>query len=226
MRTIETTVYQFTELSDAAKERAREWYRRCQEGDNYWSESVIEDAAQIAEMMGLDVKQRAVRLMGGGTRQEPAIYWSGFSSQGDGACFEGTWRASGVKLGAVAAHVGEGNQEAEIKRIAGEFEAVAKSFPAASFSVEHRGHYSHEHCTEFDFNVRLEDADGNWAEMSPAQEQAASEAEDSLKEAAKDFMRWIYRQLEIEYEYQNADEQVDETIEANGYEFERDGSRA
>lgn len=226
MRTIETTVYQFTELSDAAKERAREWYRRGLDGDAFFAESVIEDAATIAEMMGLDLCKRAVKLCGGGTRQETAIYWSVFYSQGDGACFAGTWRASEVKPGAVASHVGDSEQCREVKRIAGEFEAIAKSFPAASFSVKHSGHYSHENCTEFDFNVRLEDADGNWVEMSPVQEQAANETEDALQEAAKDFMRWIYRQLEKENEYQNSDEQVDESIMANEYEFEEDGSRA
>lgn len=226
MRSIVTTVYQFAELSDAAKKKAREWYRRCQEGDNYWSGSVIEDAADIAVLMGMDLRKLPVRLYGGGTRYEPAIYWSGFWNQGDGACFAGTWRASEVKPGAVASHVGDSEQCREVKRIAGEFEAIAKSFPAASFSVKHSGHYSHENCTEFDFNVRLEDADGNWVEMSPVQEQAANETEDALQEAAKDFMRWIYRQLEKENEYQNSDEQVDESIMANEYEFEEDGSRA
>ena len=32
-----------------------------------------------------------VRLMGGGTRAKPCIWFSGFWSQGDGACFEGYW---------------------------------------------------------------------------------------------------------------------------------------
>lgn len=220
MRTIETTVYQFKELSDAAKERAREWYRRGLNGDNYFSESVIEDAAEIAEMMGLDLRKRSVRLMGGGTRQEPAIYWSGFWRQGDGACFDGTWRASEVKTGAVAAHVGDSEECREVKRIAGEFERLAGEFPCAYFECSHRGRYSHEHSVEFDFSL-----DGG-DELTDAQEVWADDAEQELAEAARDFMRWIYRQLETEYVYQNSDEQVDESIIANEYEFEEDGSRA
>lgn len=45
-KVIETTVYEFNELSDNAKEKAREWYR---EGAlNYdWWESMFEDAANI-----------------------------------------------------------------------------------------------------------------------------------------------------------------------------------
>ena len=84
---IETTVYRFDELSDAAREKARAWYR---EGglDYDWYDTVYEDFQRIAEILGLNLKTRTVRLMGGGTRQDPCIWFRGFSSQGDGACFE------------------------------------------------------------------------------------------------------------------------------------------
>jgi hypothetical protein len=42
----------------------------------------------------------------------------------------------------------------------------------------------------------------------------------------RDFADWIYSQLEKEYEWQNADEQVDDTIRANAYEFDEDGARS
>lgn len=46
MKTIETTVFEFGELSDSAKETAREWYR---DGalDYDWWDSTYEDAANI-----------------------------------------------------------------------------------------------------------------------------------------------------------------------------------
>lgn len=211
MRTIETTVFQFKELSNAAKEKAREWYRRGLDGDNYFSESVIEDAAEIAAMMGLDVNQRTARLMGGGTRQEPAIYWSGFSSQGDGACLEGTWRAKDVIGGAVAEHVGDSESCREIRRIAAEFARLAAEWPSASFTVSRSDpRYSHEHSVSFDFDIS-QDAT------------STEDAEHDLTEASRDFMRWIYRALEQEYNYNRANEQVDESIEANEYEFTEDG---
>lgn len=40
------------------------------------------------------------------------------------------------------------------------------------------------------------------------------------------FADWIYRQLETEYDYQNSDEQVDESIIANEYEFTEEGKPA
>jgi len=36
-------------------------------------------------------------------------------------------------------------------------------------------------------------------------------------------MRWVYRALEQEYEYQTANEQVDDSIRANEYEFTETG---
>ena len=76
-----TTVYLFPELSDAAKENARSWYRELGPHDDWW-DAVYEDFERICDILG-------VRLMGGGTRQKPCIWFSGFWSQGDGACFEG-----------------------------------------------------------------------------------------------------------------------------------------
>jgi len=46
MRTIETIVYKFDELSDAAKERARDWYREFAL-DYEWWEFTYEDAERI-----------------------------------------------------------------------------------------------------------------------------------------------------------------------------------
>jgi hypothetical protein len=50
-RTMETMVFHFDELSDKAKEKARDWYR---EGalDHDWWDSVYEDAAEIAKLTG------------------------------------------------------------------------------------------------------------------------------------------------------------------------------
>lgn len=87
---IETTVYQMEELSDDAKEKARDWYR---EGafDHDWYWAVYADFEQICEILGIALASVPVRLHGGGTRRKPCIWFSGFASQGDGACFEGDY---------------------------------------------------------------------------------------------------------------------------------------
>ena len=224
MRTIETTVFKFNELSDCAKEKARRWYRDGNTCDEFFSESVYEDAAEIAELMGLDIRQRRVNTVGGGHRYKPAIYWSGFWNQGDGACCEGEWRAHKVKPGGVADYA---PQDKELHRIAAELERLALLLPNASFTVKHRGHYHHENCTVFDFSGTVpEDDDGHALELSPEEQSKVDAAEDDLAEAARDFMRWIYRQLEKEYEWVNSDEVVDEILIANEYEFAEDGEIA
>lgn len=230
---ITMTAYEFDELSDKAKEKAREWWREATASDNNYSDSVIEEAVEQGALMGIEIaaNNRAWTSSDGkrkGVDMSPRIFWSGFWSQGDGACFEGTWRASGVKADKVADGWGEDPATTEIKRIAAEFDRIAKAYPNASFTVKHSGHYNHEHCTEFDcdpgnYEWTCED---NPETEGPVEVWERDFPEDALIEAAKDFMRWIYSQLEKEYEYQNSDEQVDEMLRANEYLFTESGSRS
>jgi len=218
MRIVETKVYTFDELSDKAKEKARTWWREDSIGDNYFSESVIEDAQRIAECFGLDLKQNAIPLHSGKTRMEPAIHWSGFWSQGDGASFEGTLRP---RADAITALTDYAPQDEKLASIAASVQAVHVATGGLLVAViRTSGHYSHEYSMGFDFEYPDEE------DESSLPDSVKSEAEELATEAMRDFARWIYRTLEKEYEWQNADEQVDDTIRANEYEFEEDGSRA
>ena len=89
MRIIETPVYDFTELPDAAKDKARAWFRETIDDD--WWDSVYDDFERICPILDVTLATTPVRLMGAGTRQKPCIWFSGFWSQGDGACFEGRY---------------------------------------------------------------------------------------------------------------------------------------
>ena len=195
-----TTVYEFSELSPSAKAKARDWYREASTYDDHGAEYVIDDAKMVFAHCGITIDR---------------VGYSGFWSQGDGAHFVGTWRAADVTLGGVknCAPIDE-----KLHAIAAEFERIAALFPLASFTVKHRGSYSHENCTDFSFEFL--DADGYQIDPPGAQQ-----AEKDLEKAAKDAMRWIYRTLEKEYDYHNADEQVDESIECNGYTFTEEGKR-
>ncbi len=52
-----------------------------------------------------------------------------------------------------------------------------------------------------------------------------ADAEDCVSEALRDLARWLYRQLEQEYDHQTSNEVVDEGIIANGYTFTEAGTR-
>lgn len=208
---IETTVYQLDELADEAKESARSWYR--QHGFDYdWYDSVFEDFGRVCHLLGIDLRTRPVRLMGGGARGEPCIFFSGFSSQGDGACFEGHYEYARGSCRTIRDYAPE---DVELHRIADALEAIQwRNFYQLSATARHRGRYSHEYC--MDITV---DRD------SPAWQAPTAEAEEVVTEALRDLARWLYRQLEREYEYQTSDEAVDEAITANEYSFTETGRR-
>ena len=63
------------------------------------------------------------------------------------------------------------------------------------------------------------------ARDSPIWQDMTADAEDVITEALRDLARWLYRQLEREYEYLTSDEAVDDAITANEYTFTEDGRR-
>jgi len=68
MRTqvIYKNVFTFDELSDDAKQKV------CMgEGEHVFYDFVYEDIVRMAEILGIEIDTRPVKLMGGGTRQDP-----------------------------------------------------------------------------------------------------------------------------------------------------------
>lgn len=194
-RTTTETLFYFDELSDDAKERAREWWREGFEFE-FHADSVIDDAKECFKLVGFRVDK---------------VFYSGFWSQGDGACFEGAFYASDFQPNKLSEYA---PKDEELHRIEKEFAELVKALPHMSFAVKHRGRYQHSFCTEFsiDFGQEEDDQPSDWTE-------------DNIKELARDCMDWTYSQLQKEYEYQTGDEQVDEAISANEYEFDEEGKR-
>ena len=208
---IETTVYQLHELSDAAKDKARGWYREV--GFDFdWYDAVYEDFERICAILGVSLTMRSARLFGGGVRPKPCIWFSGFWSQGDGACFEGHYRhakRAGPHIRAYAP------QDAELHRIADSLQAVQRrNFYQLRANVTHRGRYYHEHCMAISFE-----------RDSPTGHDMTHDAEDIVIEAMRDLARWLYRQLEREYDDQTSDTSIDDAICANAYTFTEEGRR-
>jgi len=208
MREVTRTVYLFDELSDKAKETARDWFREGV-GTDDWYEAIYEDAAKIGEILGIKFKQRPVQTVGGTTRYEPAILFTGFSSQGDGACFEGSYsyaKGCAVALKAYAP------QDEKLAQIAADLVALQKANGyKLTATVKHSGHYYHSGSTDI--------------EVCKGDDYAPADLEQELKDILRRFMDWIYRLLESEYEYLISEESVDENIRCNEYEFEEDGRR-
>lgn len=208
---VETIVYRFGELSDDAKAKARDWYR---EGmpDEDWYEFVYDDFEEICAILGVRLKTRSVRLCGGGTRQKSCIWFSGFWSQGDGACFEAFYSYEKNASRKIRAHA---PQDVELHRIAGALWTIQRqNFYQLYAETSHRWHYYHEGCMA----ISVERGSSGHQDMTP-------DAEESVVEVLRDLARWLYRQLELEHVYQTSGAVVDEAIAANEYTFTAAGRR-
>lgn len=207
--TIETTVYTFDELTDErAKERARDWYREATAGDSYYAESVIEDAENVAALLGIAFSRER-------HGRGPAVYYSGFSSQGDGASYAGSYEYAKGARDAVRKYA---PQDAKLHRIADALQDLQRRhfYGLCANITAGQSRYVHEMTMYADVERVGRDGFGHDVDADTAE---------TLLDILRDFARWIYRQLEQEYEYQNSDEHVDESICANEYTFTADGGR-
>ena len=146
------------------------------------------------------------------------MYFSGFSSQGDGACFEGRvddWAVFLPTVGVTCPAV------------------IALAKEHWTLTVEHRGRYCHEHSTHFDIYMPNPGDDDSFAErytpypwdaddirtkawLALLQQVDYSKLEEDMQEAFRGHMRDLYKRLEDEYDHLTSDEVVWEAIEANG----------
>lgn len=134
------------------------------------------------------------------------IYWRGFWSQGDGACWTGSVRyAAGC-----AREVARGfPADTELQRIARQWQVLQRrNLYRLRGSVSANDRYMRTSVDAY----RADDLEAI--------------GEDDANQVVSEFADWVYRALEKEYDYQNADAQVDESIRCNEYEFDENGNRA
>lgn len=219
-RIIEKTVYKFDELSEPAKERARDWWRGLIDSDDF--ECVIEDAVRMGELLGIEFKTRPVKLMGGGTRHDPCVYWSLSYSQGDGAVFEGTYHYRPGALQALmdeapatwtdreTGEVRENKSNQKLHRIAKALQDAQRPYFYKLYAVvEQRGRY-------FSPSVDVYYSDDEYRTVM---------TEGDIVGALRDFCDWIYDQLREQNDWLTSDEQVDDAIVCNDYEFYENGDK-
>jgi hypothetical protein len=211
MQVIETPVYTFDELSDEAKEKARDWWRELRDSSDL--DPVIEDFEQCAGILGVEVNRRGWRSTSGATGTEPAIRW-GLYTQGSGASFEGSYRYKKGAAKAIRAYTG--NSDAELIRIADELQAIQKRH---GYGLEARmtdGPGSNFYPHSGTMAVEVQTRSGDYPD---------AETESAITELMRDLANWLYGKLEAEDMYQNEDEQVDDMLTANEYTFTAEGKR-
>lgn len=202
--TVERTLFTFDELNDRAKEAAREWFR-AGNLDHEWWDATYEDAEQCAKILGIEFDRKRGDI-------SPAIWFSGFASQGDGACFDGHYAYAKGAAKLIRQHA---PQDTELHRIASDLQTLQRAhLYRLAARTRHRGHYYHSGCMTVEVWTTRDGGD------------VAAATEEALTQLLRDFADWIYRQLEREHDYQQSDKQVDESIRANAYEFTEQGKIA
>lgn len=227
METLEIKVYDIDELSEKAKEKALEKHRHWNTEMNDWWDCAYEGLYEKLKEKGFE---------------DCKIWFSGFWSQGDGACFDCT-------------HFDEEKLLANLDLNEYEKEAVRKM--NCSYTINTiNPHYSHKHtrslCAQTNdmeedldtvFNTKDEDLplligqelSGDAQDLLETRLKTGQTSSRSLEELPYllqtdletlrlELCDEIYKALEEEYEYLTSDECVEESLKCNGVKFLEDGS--
>lgn len=163
-----------------------------------WWDCVYADFEGDMKAVGIDVKR---------------MYFSGFWSQGDGACFEGSFASLRTYLD----HHHHKDQYPMIRKL-------LKHDGYVYVECTHRGHYCHSNSTAFsiehDTFYRLVECPTEFHEQivdtwDRQLDDEAADFEKDVNEQWRSYMDDLYRKLEEEYNYLVSDEAVWDTIEAN-----------
>jgi hypothetical protein len=195
MKTKTINIYEFSELSEEAKQKAVENNRDIVIAHD-WSSFVIEEIKkQNSDYFTIE-----------------NIYFSGFWSQGDGAMFEYSCITEKLYFEAVESLSLPNWKKAILKN--GYHSAKGK----------HRGHYYHEKCCLHDIHIETDNGMQYYKNIERLFYENEDLICDYVIEKYEELCREIYEKLENEYNCQTSDEVIIETIEANNYEFDVDGN--
>lgn len=159
-----------------------------------WWAYTYDDFKEICSRIGIDVER---------------INFTGFWSQGDGACFLGCYRykKQGIKL------LMEYIEDKEIIEIAGRMKDLQKScFYKYAANIEQHGRYCHEYTMYTNSEI-----------LDYYEYKGFEELDMAFLGCFRSLAKWLYKRLENKYDYLISDEAVFETLESNGYTFNKFG---
>ena len=199
-----TPMERFNALPAKQRDEILDKHRRFSTEHLEWWDAVYDDFKRDMDDIGIEVHR---------------MYFSGFSSQGDGACFEGrvfSWEDFLPSLGYKDPAL------------------ITLANTGWRFGVEHKGHYYHENCTRFDTCLNTLDCNDAYDEedfasvfspykseiqtaawMALIADYKRSDFEEAFEKEFKRHMRSLYNRLEVEYDALTSDESVLEALDAN-----------
>ena len=205
-------LYTINELPDAAKAKAREEFITDVLNDSAWHEVVYDDLEAIAGTLGITIARTPTE----NERDNPAagqrcIWFKGFSSQGDGACFEGRWTHTPDTGKRIREH-------APLDEILHQIADTLATLQTRNLK-------------ELTAVITTEGNDMNdgamHAEVRRENTRTEDPTEDALKtvtEEMRRLARWLYAELEKEWNSASSDGEVDEAIQRERWRFTAAGA--
>ena len=191
MREIITKIYRFEELSEKAQSHALEKYRDIFVSDSFWYEDLLEEYMICLEKYGF---------------YDTKILFSGFFSQGDGACFDAQHIDVAEVLNAILM-----TDQAYIDREFIRFYTLANHNAIECDILQRSSYYVHAH-------TRYVGVDSPFLT-----EMETKRLEEIIEDFRIDICHTIYNSLEAEYQYQTGDEVLREFFIETECEFYENG---
>jgi hypothetical protein len=208
----ERLVYTFEELSDKAKQKARQWWMQAG-GNEWWWTNVLEDAERMASLLGIQIEKQSWKA-GGLHSCLPIIY---FSLDENSCVFKGVYRIAPDAYEKIDAACGGADQT--LLHLAGHLTAM-QTMAVLKYGTTWEADIvpiSRERALSCD--TRLLDFDGT------LDDQTYRQADHDFGVVFSDLCQWIKGNLRVEQEWVESDEYIDDCLIANEYEFDEDGSK-
>lgn len=206
--TEEKTEFTFDELSERAKQNARKEHTSGDYPDHEWWDNICYDAVRMGQMLGIEIGTTAHVSTKGRNYTSINIWFSGFSSQGDGACFDGTYRYAPDAVKNISLQT---NDE-ELLRIAQELTLMQ-----LTQRLQGLEYFTGAIVVSSGNNIRTEIRDWGVDEVGEPDEE-------DFTRLMQDFADWVYKRLEDENDYLYSDEYVDEQLSEKDCVFDEEGN--
>lgn len=200
-----TPIEKFKALPEKTQQEILDKHRYRYTEYHGWWDSVYEQFAEKMEELGIIIHTRTYNSARGRSYTENAIYFSGFWSQGDGACFNG--------------EIGDFGKAFE-RHSPLLLEHIGK-ISYRSVSWKNTGRYTHSNSLDFSEELGIAETDYEGLRLL-AQEQLETELNvewerfvDAVEKEVKGFCDKLYSDLEDENEHLTSDESVLEFLDAN-----------
>jgi hypothetical protein len=184
-----TTVYTFDELSPESQARALDDNRYRDIESDYWSECIIEDAISDLDALGFT---------------QAKIQFSGFSCQGDGACFDAR-----IDFEKILEHIDYPIRRKALLLSLWNDGHITMKIERTSFA----NHYSHERTRYVEGSLDI--CSLRNCEAYRRIDDLVRDVRDRIEELRLAQAKSVYRKLEEHYFYLTSDEAVRESLTSN-----------